>query len=78
MKWLLRLLQENGIKPLITDWREKYLEYDCGGYEMISVKDLQNNQDTLLVVCPEEVNDLKDGINFIFNLGKNKIKVIYD
>jgi len=78
MKWLLRLLQENGITPLLTDWREKYSDYDCGGYQMISVAELDDDTDTLLVVCVEEINDLKDGINFIFNLGKHKIKVIYD
>lgn len=78
MKWLLRLLQENGIKPLITDWREKYLKYDCGGQEMISFNELQDDPDILLVICPEEINDLKDGIKYIHSLGKNKIKVIYD
>ena len=78
MKWLLRLLQENGITPQLTDWREKFLDYDCGGHKMISVKKLDNDLDTLIVVCVEEINDLKDGINFIFNLGKHKIKVIYD
>jgi len=78
MKWLLRLLQENGVTPLLTDWREKYLNYDCGGHQMVSIKELDNDTDTLCVVCVEEINDLKDGINYIFNLGKNKIRVIYD
>jgi hypothetical protein len=78
MKWLLRLLQENGITPVITDWREKYSNYDCGGYQMVPVTKLDNDSDTLLVVCVEEINDLKDGINYIFNLGKHKLKVIYD
>ena len=78
MKWLLRLLQENSITPVLTDWRPKYCSYDCGGYELSPVENLEDTEDTLLVVCVEEINDLKAGINFLFRLGKNKIKVIYD
>jgi O-methyltransferase len=78
MKWLLRLLQENSITPILTDWRDKYSNYDCGGHQMVSVAELNDSEDTLLVVCVEEINDLKDGINFLFNLGKHKIKIIYD
>ncbi len=78
MKWLLRLLQENSITPILTDWRDAYSSYDCGGYQMVSVEELSDSEDTLLVVCIEEINDLKDGINFLFNLGKPKIKIIYD
>ena len=78
MKWLLRLLQENSITPILTDWRDKYSNYDCGGHQMVSVEELNDSEDTLLVMCEEEINDLKDGINFLFNLGKHKIKVIYD
>jgi hypothetical protein len=78
MKWLLRLLQENSITPVLTDWRDAYSSYDCGGYQMVAVEELSDSEDTLLVVCVEEINDLKDGINFLFNLGKPKIKIIYD
>lgn len=78
MKWLLRLLQENSVTPVLTDWREKFSNYDCGGHQMTSIGELENTADTLLVVCVEEINDLKDGINFLFNLGKDKINVIYD
>ena len=78
MKWLLRLLQENSITPVLTDWRDAYSSYDCGGYQMVAVEELSDSEDTLLVVCIEEINDLKDGINFLFNLGKPKIKIIYD
>tara|TARA_B100000965_G_scaffold405215_1_gene438378 strand:- start:1038 stop:2045 length:1008 start_codon:yes stop_codon:yes gene_type:complete len=78
MKWLLRLLQENSITPILTDWREKYANYDCGGHQMVPLEKLEDTEDTLLVVCVEEINDLKDGINFLFNLGKHKLKIIYD
>jgi hypothetical protein len=78
MKWLLRLLQENGVTPLLTDWREKFLNYDCGDHKIISVTELDDDSDALLVVCVEEINELKNGINFIFNMAKHKIRVIYD
>ena len=78
MKWLLRLLQENSITPILTDWRQKYLSYDCGGHKISSVEALDDTEDTLLVVCVEDINDIKDGIHFLFRLGKQKINVIYD
>ena len=78
MKWLLRLLQENSIIPALTDWRDKYSRYDCGGHQMMPMAELKDSEDTLLVVCLDEINDLKNGINFLFNLGKHKIKIIYD
>ncbi len=78
MKWLLRLLQENSITPMLTDWREKYANYDCGGHQILSIEEIDDDADTLLVVCVEEINDLKSGINFLFNLGKHNIRVIYD
>ena len=63
MKWLLRLLQENSIKPILTDWRDDYKGYDCGGYDLIPVDELEDSPDTLLVVCVEEINSLKDAIS---------------
>ena len=78
MKWLLRLLQENSVTPVLTDWREKYVDYDCGGHQLISVEDIDDSESTLLVVCLEEINALKKGISFLHELGKNSIKVLYD
>ena len=78
MKWLLRLLQERSITPTLADWREKYLDYDCGGQQLISADELEDDKNTLLVVCVEEANDFKDAIRVIYYLGKNKIPVIYD
>ena len=51
MKWLLRLLQENSITPILTDWREKYSNYDCGGHQMISVEELEDTEDTLIDIA---------------------------
>ncbi len=78
MKWLLKLLQERSITPILTDWRDKYKDYDCGGHGLVPVKTLEDTSSTLLVVCVEEINDLKDGIKFLYHLGKNSIRVIYD
>jgi len=78
MKWLLRLLQERSITPMLADWREKYIGYDCGGHTLASLETIKDAQDTLLVVCVEEINQLKDGIKFLYHLGKNRIRVVYD
>lgn len=78
MKWLLRLLQERSVIPILTDWRHEYQGYDCGGHDLVSVDALDDSSDTLLIVCVEEINALKDGIKYLYHLGKNKIKIIYD
>ena len=78
MKWLLRLLQERSVTPVLTDWREDYCGYDCGGHDLLTVDKLEDSSDTLLVVCVEEINVLKDGIEYLYHLGKNSIRVIYD
>ena len=78
MKWLLRLLQEQSIHPVLTDWRDEYKTYDCGGKRLVSVDSLQDTSDIFLVVCVEEINQLKDGIKYLYKLGKNNIRVIYD
>jgi hypothetical protein len=78
MKWLLRLLRERSILPILSDWREEYKNYDCGGLNLVHVDSLENSHDILLVVCVEEINSLKDGIRHLYYLGKNNIKVIYD
>jgi hypothetical protein len=78
MKWLFRLFIERSITPTLTDWRTEYIEYDCGGQKLTHIEDVEDCLDTLLIVCIEEINTLKNAINFLYHLGKNKIKVIYD
>lgn len=78
MKWLIRLLLQRSIIPILADWREKFIGYDCGGYKVVSVDELEDSSKTLLTICEEEINHMKDGIGYLHSLGKNKIKVIYD
>lgn len=78
MKWLLRLLQDRSVTPILADWRDEYRGYDCGGHDLVSVDTLENSADTLLVVCVDEINNLKDGVSYLYHLGKNSIRVIYD
>ena len=49
MKWLLRLLQENGITPLLTDWREKYSDYDL--HVIIDFDDVDDNFELVEKAC---------------------------
>ena len=78
MKWLLRLLSENSIDPILCDWRKSFIKYDCGGKNLVSIDSIEDSHDTLLIVCLEEINLLKEGIGYLQNLQKNKIRVIYD
>ena len=78
MKWLFRLLKKDGKLPLLCDWRDKYIKYDCGGHSLININNIENNENYLLVICIEEINLLKESIRFLQNLSKDKINVIYD
>ena len=78
MKWLYRLLMESDIKPILCDWRKKYINYDCGGEKLIDFKNINDSHDYLLVVCLEEINILNECITFLQKVNKNKINVIYD
>jgi hypothetical protein len=78
MKWLYRLLQEDGIKPILCDWREKYIDYDCGGAQLSHVSTLKDDENTLLVICLEEIQSLKQAMRYLFENDLNNIRVIYD
>jgi hypothetical protein len=78
MKWLFRLLKEDGQVPILCDWREKFIKYDCGGHKLIDISKIQDDDKYLLVICFEEINLLKNSISFLQGLSKNKIDVIYD
>ncbi len=78
MKWLYRLLQESGQDIVLCDWRPKFIEYDCGGRQLVSVDSLNDDGNTLLVVSVEEINELKAAIRYLLDKGLVGIKAIYD
>jgi O-methyltransferase len=78
MKWLFRLLNASGVSPILCDWRQKYIGYDCAGSEVISVDKIQNQKNCLLVFCVEEIVALKDGMKYVFLNRLDKIPAIYD
>lgn len=78
MKWLHRLLREQGKKPILCDWRKKLIGYDCGGKNVVSVDSLKNNPNTLLVVCVDEIHDMKSAIWYLIDKKLKDMPVIYD
>lgn len=78
MKWIFRLLQENGRDAVLCDWRPKFIAYDCGGRQLVSVDSLNDDTDTLLVVCVEEINDVKEAMRYLLDKGLTRMKAIYD
>ena len=78
LKWLFRLLQEQGVEPTLCDWRESFLEYDCGGKNLVSIKSLNDDPETLLVICVEEIHLLKSAVRYLMDNKINNIPVIYD
>lgn len=65
MKWLYRILRENGKDPILCDWRKDFIDYDCGGKDLISIKEIENSPSILLVFCSQDVNIIKEGISFL-------------
>ena len=41
---------------------EKYVNYDCGGQNLTNVNEIKDDSNILIVICLEEINDLKEGI----------------
>jgi len=78
MKWLYRLLQEQGRDPVLCDWREKFIAYDCGGKNLVSLTSLNDDPNTLVVVCVEEIHDMKAAMRYLIDNKLNRMPVIYD
>ena len=78
MKWLYRLLREQGRDPVLCDWREKFIEYDCGGKQLVPIASLKDDPNTLAVVCVEEIHDMKAAMWYLIENKLNRMPVIYD
>lgn len=78
MRWVFRLLSEQGIKPIICDWRKDIINYDCGGSTVVSIDELKNDPETLLVICLEDAMLLKESIRYIMDKGYHELPVIYE
>ncbi len=78
MKWLYRLLRERGMQPLLSDWRETFIGYDCSGGSVRHVKELRDATDTLLVVCVEDHDVVKAGIRYLIDNGYDRLPAIYE
>jgi hypothetical protein len=78
MKWIFRLLREHGRDAILCDWRPKFIAYDCGGRQLVSVDSLKDDPRTLLVVCVEEINDMKAAMRYLLDKGLTKMPAIYD
>jgi len=77
MKWLSTLLREKGFQVNLYDWRKKYYEYDCGGIKLNNVKEIKSIKNNLLVICSEDLNEIKDCMKILIANNLNKIPVIY-
>jgi len=78
MKWLFRLLRERGYDPILCDWREQFVEYDCGGKSLVPISTLNGDPNTLVVVCVEEIHDMKAAMWHLIEKNMNQLPVIYD
>ena len=78
MKWLYRILKENNLNPLLCDWREKFIKYDCGGEKLQSLKSLKKENDFILVNCLSDINEIKESIRFIIKYELHHFKMIFD
>lgn len=77
MMWLTRLLREQGRTPLLCDWRDRYIGYDCSGLRVGHIKDIHDRKDTLLVACPDDHSELMSGVRYLIDNRYDAIPVIY-
>lgn len=78
MKWLFRLLREEGVEPRLCDWRADFVGYDCGGGLLESVDSMRGHTDALLVMSVEHIGVMKAGMRYLLEHGLGDIPVIYD
>ena len=78
MKWLNSLLRNHSKKVLLADWRENIIGYDCGGDEVISILEIENTEKNLVVVCNDDINEIKDAINYIIQQKLHKLNYLFD
>ena len=77
-KWLSRLLVDRGYEVSLTDWRQEFIGYDCGGREVIAIDDVPDDADSLIVICPEEIATLKAATSYLIHNRKKHVPAIYD
>jgi O-methyltransferase len=78
MKWLFRILREQGRRPVLCDWRPEFIGYDCGGEKVVAVDALGNDPQTLVVICPDEIATLKGAIRCLIERKLDRLPTIYD
>jgi len=78
MKWLYRVLSQQGYSPVLCDWRKDFISYDCGGKNLISIENVDEYEGALIVVCPNEIHELKSCVEYLMADKFKKIPVIYD
>lgn len=78
MKWLYRILKENNTSVLLCDWREKFVNYDCGGENLQPIKSLNKKHDLILVNCLSDINEIKESIKYIIENDLHHLKMIFD
>lgn len=78
MRWLNRLLIEKNLKPILADWRQEYFNFDCGSQKTKDIKKISIKKNSLIVICHEDVKNLKAAMSFLFFNNFKNYKTIYD
>lgn len=66
MKWLSRIFKDNNLKFQLFDWRENYFKHDCGGLFLKKLEKNKLSKKTIIIICNDQVNELKDCILYLF------------
>jgi O-methyltransferase len=78
MKWLSRLLGEQGVVVTLVDWRPEIAGYDCGGKPVEAASILSKTTDALLVICPENIAHMKAAMDYLITNDIRHLPAIYD
>ncbi len=78
MKWLSRILREEKRSYYLTDWRESFVNYDCGEEKVEDINNLKPSKNQLIVFCPEEIDFMKEGMSFLMRSNFKFVPTIYE
>ncbi|MDG2147529.1 MAG: TylF/MycF/NovP-related O-methyltransferase [Flavobacteriaceae bacterium] len=78
MKWIYRIMKENNKDLILCDWREKFIAYDCGGKQLLSILEIKNSSKYQVIVCLEDINEIKDSVRFIIENDLQKLNYVFD
>ncbi len=78
MKWIYSIMRQNNKDLILCDWRKNFIAYDCGGKQLVSILEIENSSKHQVIVCLEDINEIKDSVRFIIENDLQKLNYVFD